>query len=175
MYLYLTIEMLRYLKEPHCLRNTYLKFGVIKKYHYVKMYYKNQYFRITQKQNMNFTYLLRHYKLFRACALLRCLCKTLCKSICINGCTDFKVGIIESLCFLHWTVLGIILLNLKSLGEFNYAAPDFGSKEWKLYHTQNCNCVGGFNKKKYYFLKNTASVTGLEPAIPRSEVWCLIH
>ncbi len=25
---------------------------------------------------MNFTYLLRHYKLFRACALFRCLCKT---------------------------------------------------------------------------------------------------
>ena len=24
---------------------------------------------------MNFTYLLRHYKLFRACALFRCLCK----------------------------------------------------------------------------------------------------
>ncbi len=32
--------------------------------------------RLTHKQNMNFTYLLRHYKLFRACAHFRCLCKT---------------------------------------------------------------------------------------------------
>ncbi len=31
---------------------------------------------ICHKQNMNFTYLLRHYKMFRACALFRCLCKT---------------------------------------------------------------------------------------------------
>ena len=31
--------------------------------------------RIYMKQNMNFTYLLRHYKLFRASALLICLCK----------------------------------------------------------------------------------------------------
>ncbi len=30
--------------------------------------------RLTHKQNMNFTYLLRHYKLFQACALFRCRC-----------------------------------------------------------------------------------------------------
>ena len=38
--------------------------------------YIHIYKRLTHKQNMNFTYLLRHYKLFRACALFRCLCKT---------------------------------------------------------------------------------------------------
>ena len=33
------------------------------------------YKRLTHKQNVNFTYLLRHYKLFRACDLFRCLTK----------------------------------------------------------------------------------------------------
>ncbi len=31
------------------------------------------------------------------------------------------------------------------------------------------------NKKKYVFPQKSTTVTGLEPAIPRSEVWCLIH
>ena len=31
------------------------------------------------------------------------------------------------------------------------------------------------NKTKYVFPKKSTTVTGLEPAIPRSEVWCLIH
>ncbi len=34
------------------------------------------YKRLTHKQNMNFIYLWRQYKWFRACALFRCLCKS---------------------------------------------------------------------------------------------------
>ena len=53
----------------------------------LRLIYKICIHKLTHKQNVSFTYLLRHFKLFRACALFRCLCKTWKKYNVILGIT----------------------------------------------------------------------------------------